>query len=160
MISGKIKLQENKSVNHDLGDESGPVCCCRERKGEQPNVSGTCACIYSVCAIIRDASISFVRNVHSRMCINLSCKGAASWQSCRQSQQHEMWKKNPETRVNAVSHAFKNSVNSFKNTYRWEVETYRGNIVFALSRPAQPKQLLQWTLGRTLLGGMCVGPQT
>lgn len=45
-------------------------------------------------------------------------------------------------------------------THRWEVETYRGNIVFALSRPAQPKQLLQWTLGRTLLGGMRVGPQT
>lgn len=28
-----------------------------------------------------------------------------------------------------------------------EVETYRGNIVFSLTRPAQPKQLLPWTLG-------------
>lgn len=32
-----------------------------------------------------------------------------------------------------------------------EVGTYRGNIVFALTRPAQPKQLLPWILGWTLL---------
>ena len=38
-------------------------------------------------------------------------------------------------------------------SFSHEVGTYRGNIVFALTRPAQPKQLLPWTLRWTLLRG-------
>lgn len=127
-----------------------------ERKDRPPNVGGLCACSYSVSAIIRDASILFDKNVHSRMRINPTCKGLPRSRHADNHNSMKCGKKYSETLANAVSQALHNSVISLSKTYRWEVETYRGNIVFALSRPAQPKQLLQWTLGRTLLGGTCV----
>lgn len=83
----------------------------------------------------RDICITVVMRI-SRHIVSVECASTSS------------------TSVKQASDAlYHNTSVSYTVSTSREVETYRGNIVFALTRPAQPKQLLQWTLGWTLLRG-------